>query len=319
MTRKLAILLFNDVEELDFVGPFEVFNAANKDSQEQHFNVYTVSEDGQAIKTRHNLRVIPDYSLADCPAPDILLVPGGFGSRAVLKNESVLEWIQMLAPRVERLLSVCTGALILAKAGLLEGLKATTHHCCFDELTPLAPTATVVKNVKYVDNGRVILSAGISAGINMSLYVVARLVGPAVALQAAQEMEYDWSGIDPAQEKIPYFVDPAKAPELTQLPGLETTILTGLHGEKMMMVLNATLPGQTVPLHTHPHEQIGMVYAGQAKLRIGDEERLVKKGDFYCIPADVPHGDTCLDDEPFVMLDIFYPIREDFVEKLKQM
>jgi quercetin dioxygenase-like cupin family protein len=87
----------------------------------------------------------------------------------------------------------------------------------------------------------------------------------------------------------------------------------------MMMVLNATLPGHTVPLHSHPHEQVGMVYAGEGKLRIGDEERIVKKGDFYCIPANVPHSDTCIGDEPFVMLDIFYPIREDFIKKLKQI
>jgi quercetin dioxygenase-like cupin family protein len=119
--------------------------------------------------------------------------------------------------------------------------------------------------------------------------------------------------------KIPYFVDPQEGLRITQMPGLETTILTGLHGEEMMMVLNATLPGHTVPIHSHPHEQIGMVYAGKALLRIGDEERLVENGDFYCIPANVPHGDTCIGDEPFVMLDIFYPRREDFIEKLKEL
>jgi quercetin dioxygenase-like cupin family protein len=117
--------------------------------------------------------------------------------------------------------------------------------------------------------------------------------------------------------KTPYFVDPSDAPVLTQMPGLETTVLTGLGGEKMMMVLNATLPGHTVPEHSHPHEQIGMVYAGKAVLRIGGEEREVERGDFYCIPAGVSHGDTCLSDEPFVMFDIFYPVREDFIEKLE--
>ena len=115
----------------------------------------------------------------------------------------------------------------------------------------------------------------------------------------------------------PYFPNPVDALRLNQMPGLETTILTGLQGEKMMMVLNATLPGHTVPLHAHPHEQIGMVYAGKAVLRIGDEERVVQQGDFYCIPADVLHGDTCIGDESFVMLDIFYPVREDFVKGVK--
>lgn len=120
------------------------------------------------------------------------------------------------------------------------------------------------------------------------------------------------------QEQIPYFPDPSVSPRMTQMPGLETTILTGLHGERMMMVLNATLPGHTVPLHTHPHEQVGVVYAGKARLRIGEEERIVEQGDFYCIPADVPHSDTCIGEEPFVMLDIFHPVREDFIEKLEQ-
>lgn len=120
-----------------------------------------------------------------------------------------------------------------------------------------------------------------------------------------------------SQTNIPYFPNPVDALRLNQMPGLETTVLTGLRGEKMMMVLNATLPGHTVPMHTHPHEQVGMMYAGKAALRIGDEERIVQQGDFYCVPADVPHGDTCIGDEPFVMLDIYYPVRDDFITRLK--
>lgn len=116
-------------------------------------------------------------------------------------------------------------------------------------------------------------------------------------------------------KKSAYFIDPHDAPQLLQMAGLETKILSGLHGEKMMMVLNSTLPGHTVPLHSHPHEQIGIVYAGEARLRIGEEERVVRKGDFYCIPGNVEHSDTTIGDEPFVMLDIFYPVREDFIAK----
>jgi quercetin dioxygenase-like cupin family protein len=116
-----------------------------------------------------------------------------------------------------------------------------------------------------------------------------------------------------AGRRVPYFIDPEKAPTFSQMQGLETTILTGLRGECMMMVLNATRPGYSVPPHSHPHEQIGMVHSGRAILRIGDEEREVGPGVFYCIPANVPHSDTALGDEPFVMLDIFYPVREDFV------
>lgn len=109
-----------------------------------------------------------------------------------------------------------------------------------------------------------------------------------------------------------------KAPKIRQFEGLETTILTGLHGEKMMMVLNATLPNHSVPEHSHPHEQVGMVWSGKAILKVGDEERIARKGDFYCIPAYVPHSDVCIGDKPFIMLDIFYPLREDFIQKLNQ-
>ncbi len=114
-----------------------------------------------------------------------------------------------------------------------------------------------------------------------------------------------------------YFINPEDAPKFTQMDGLETTVLTGLHGEKMMMAFNATLPGHSVPLHSHKHEQIGIIYSGKAKLRIGDEERIVERGDLYRIPAKVPHSDTCIGNEPFVMLDIFYPKRKDFIKKIK--
>lgn len=119
-------------------------------------------------------------------------------------------------------------------------------------------------------------------------------------------------------KKNSFFIDPSTQPQFKQMKGLKTTVLTGLHNEKMMMVLNTTLPGYTVPMHSHPHEQTGMIYAGKARLRIGDEERIVQTGDFYSIPPEVPHSDTCIGDEPFVMLDIFCPVREEFIEALKQ-
>ncbi len=120
------------------------------------------------------------------------------------------------------------------------------------------------------------------------------------------------------KRKITYFINPTSCPKIDQMTGLETTVLTGYNDEKMMMVLNATLPGHTVPMHSHPHEQVGMVYSGKAKLRIGDEEKVVQKGYFYCIPANIPHSDTCMGSEAIVMLDIFYPVRNDFIEKFRQ-
>ena len=115
-----------------------------------------------------------------------------------------------------------------------------------------------------------------------------------------------------------YFISLRNAPKIRMMKGLETTILTGLHEEKMMMVLSATLPSHSVASHSHPQEQIGIVYSGKAVLRIGDEKKSVKKGNFYRIPANVPHGDTCVGEKPFIMLDIFYPVREDFLQKLSR-
>jgi quercetin dioxygenase-like cupin family protein len=112
-----------------------------------------------------------------------------------------------------------------------------------------------------------------------------------------------------------YFLDPEACPWISPMAGLKTRVLTGLApDDNLMMVLSYTQPGATVSIHTHPNDQIGMVYAGRALLRIGDEEREVTKGSFYRIPANVPHGDTALGEEPFVMLDIFYPIRSTFVD-----
>jgi quercetin dioxygenase-like cupin family protein len=120
------------------------------------------------------------------------------------------------------------------------------------------------------------------------------------------------------EAQMQYFIDPSKAPKFSQRPGLETTFLTGLNGEKTMMALNTTLPGHTVEIHSHPHEQVGIIYSGQALSRIGGAERKVAKGDFYCIPSNIPHGDTCIGDEPFIMLDVFYPIRQDIIDKYKK-
>ena len=121
------------------------------------------------------------------------------------------------------------------------------------------------------------------------------------------------------KREIRHCIDPEDAVKLAQMPGLETTILKGLGGERMMMVLNATLPGHKVPVHSYPNEQIGVVYSGRAFWRIGDEEHLAEQGDSYCIAIDVPRGDRSIGDEPFVMLDIFHPVRADLIEKLLQV
>ena len=154
--------------------------------------VYTVAEKSEPIMARNQLSVNPGYTIMDCPEPHILLVPGDYGTRREMYNTTLIDWIKGRSREVELVLSVCTGALLLAKAGLLEGLAATTHHGAIDLLKEVAPNTTIQEDKRIVDNGRIIVSAGISAGIDMSLYVISKLLGKELALKTAQYMEYDW-------------------------------------------------------------------------------------------------------------------------------
>ncbi|MBI1257543.1 MAG: DJ-1/PfpI family protein [Chloroflexi bacterium] len=193
MVRNVAILVFDNVEVLDFAGPFEIFAVTGQRSGgEAPFNVYTVAEKLGTISARNNLIVQPHYTIDNCPAPDLFVIPGGFGSRAAMKNPVILDWVRQQHQRTELTLSVCTGAFVLATAGLLDGLQATTHFASYDVLADLAPNISVVRGVRYVDNGKVITSAGVQAGMDMSLYVVARLLGEEVARETAHYIEYVW-------------------------------------------------------------------------------------------------------------------------------
>lgn len=196
--RNLAILLFDDVEILDFAGPFEVFAITRDldDSETPLFNVYTVAEEPRPIVTRNGLSINPTYTLDECPKPHIFLVPGGQGTRTEVDNPAVIGWITGQAPDAELVLSVCTGALLLGKAGLLDGLDATTHHSAFEELAEVAPHTTLHRGRRYIDNGLLVTSAGISAGIDMSLYIIAKLHGKEQARQTAHDMEYNWQEND---------------------------------------------------------------------------------------------------------------------------
>lgn len=200
--RNVAILMFDDVEVLDFCGPFEVFSVTGKRDGSDPFNVYTVAEKTPTL-ARNALSVNPHYTFETCPQPDILVVPGGggkredgtlFGTRKEMHNEVLLAWLNILAPQTEHILSVCTGALLLAKAGLIENAAATTHHLAFDELRRVAPNANIREGERVVDSGKLIFSGGISAGIDASFYLVAKLLGKEAALETARYMEYNWSG-----------------------------------------------------------------------------------------------------------------------------
>lgn len=188
--RSLAILVFDEVEVLDFCGPFEVFSVASRFTDPPAFKVLTVAERPGPVLPRGGLSVNPHHLLPDCPHPDVLLVPGGQGTRQEMHNPTLIDWIRQASDRAELVLSVCTGALLLAKAGLLDGLEATTHHGAIDLLRQTAPNTIVHPDRRFVDNGRVVCSAGIAAGIDMSLHVVGRLLGQEVAARTARQMEY---------------------------------------------------------------------------------------------------------------------------------
>lgn len=202
MAYRTAILIFDEVEVLDFAGPFEVFSVTGRRRKLEPFDVYTVAERLAPVAARNGLGINPKYSFANCPPPDILVVPGGYGTRREMKNPVMLEWVARMAPSCDLLLSVCTGALVLGAAGLLDGREATTHFMAFDELRAVAPNAIIREGHRLVDNGNLILSAGVSAGIDMSLHVVARLLGVEVARETARYMEYEGDWEDPARPPV---------------------------------------------------------------------------------------------------------------------
>ncbi len=191
--RTVGILLFNEVEVLDFAGPFEVFSIATLlESNEKPFIVKTISENGELVTARNGLKVKPDYSFANHPSFDIVIIPGGFGAEQIeINNSSVIEWIKNQQSRVEFMTSICTGALLLAKAGILDGKKATTHWMDIDRLEQEFPNVSVQRDVKFVDEDSIITSGGISAGINMSFHLISRLLGKDVAIKTAKRMEYE--------------------------------------------------------------------------------------------------------------------------------
>jgi transcriptional regulator GlxA family with amidase domain len=195
MHRNVAILIFEDVELLDFAGPFEVFTSVSSvvTDDEPPFNVYTLGHHTAPLHTRYGLIVTPHYTLSNAPKPDIVVIPGGRGARKVMRDPVVLEWLKGVNEGTELTTSVCTGSLVLGAAGLLDGLQATTHHSAYDLLAEVAPSTTVIEGVRYVDNGRIITSAGVQAGMDMALHVVARLHGVETAHQTAHHIEYRWT------------------------------------------------------------------------------------------------------------------------------
>jgi len=193
--QRVGILIFPAVEVLDFCGPYEVFsvtrlNEERRREESSPFKVLLVAQSAEPVVATGGLRVIPDVRLETCPPLDILVVPGGWGTRKEISNQRLLTWISERAKQVETLTSVCTGAMLLGQAGLLDGRRATTHWRSLDRMRQSFPAVTVEDKLHVVEDGHVLTSAGISAGIDMALRVVARYFGEAVGRATARHMEY---------------------------------------------------------------------------------------------------------------------------------
>lgn len=193
--ERVGILIFPNVEVLDFCGPYEVFSVTRLHEERRReesspFEVLLVAERADPLAATGGLRVIPDATLETCPPLDILVVPGGWGTRQEISNQRVLTWIAERAKEVTTLTSVCTGAMLLGQAGLLDGRRATTHWRSLDWMRQSFPAVTVEDKLHVVEDGSVLTSAGISAGIDMALLVVARYFGEAVGRATARHMEY---------------------------------------------------------------------------------------------------------------------------------
>jgi transcriptional regulator GlxA family with amidase domain len=181
-----GVLLFDDAEELDFAGPWEVFTMARMEGD----RVVTIAERDQPIRAAKGLRVLPDHTLADAPPIDVLVVPGGEGTRREVENPAVLDWIKSAAANCTWVTSVCTGSYVLHAAGLVADRQVTTHWGFVDQLREQG-NVTVLENVRYGRDGNVVTAAGVSAGIDMSLWVVGQLYGIPHARVVQRLMEYD--------------------------------------------------------------------------------------------------------------------------------
>jgi transcriptional regulator GlxA family with amidase domain len=195
--KRVGILIFPDVEVLDFCGPYEVFCATRLDEERRReqpspFEICLVAQREDPVVASGGLRVLPDYTLETCPPLDVLLVPGGWGTRRELHNQLLVDWIAARGRQVETLTSVCTGAMLLGRAGLLDGRRATTHWRSLEWMRDTFPAVAVEDQLHVVEDVQVLTSAGISAGIDLALRIVARYHGEAVARATARHMEYPY-------------------------------------------------------------------------------------------------------------------------------
>jgi len=195
MTRKIGILIFDDVEELDFVGPWEVFTMGNEMAKRAGkpvpHDVFLVAEKDSPVRCAKGMRVLPDITTGKCAALDVLLVPGGQGTRREVDNAALLGWIANVAKDAQWVTSVCTGAMLLTAAGPARGKRVTTHWGFIDTLRSRNEAAEVLSHYRYVRDGNVVTAAGVSAGIDMALWLTGEWHGPDFARAVQRGMEYD--------------------------------------------------------------------------------------------------------------------------------
>jgi transcriptional regulator GlxA family with amidase domain len=187
----IGIHLFDDVEELDVAGPWEVLASWSRNFPADRFDVVTFADRSGPVVCAKGMRIVPDQLTSRLPRLDVLVYPGGRGTRPALRDAEHLEWVRRMRRETELMTSVCTGSLVYAAAGLLAGRPATTHHSALAELAALDPTVEVRGDARYVDDGDVVTSSGVSAGIDMALHLVDRLAGTDRARQVRRAIQYD--------------------------------------------------------------------------------------------------------------------------------
>jgi transcriptional regulator GlxA family with amidase domain len=202
MTRNVGIYIFDEIEVLDLGGPFEVFSTASRMKSRlppgaaKPFEVFTIADAIRPVRARGGLRLQPDFDIASHPAIDIFIVPGGVVT-AELKRGTIIEWIARTAAKSTITASVCTGAFLLGNAGLLTNKTTTTHWSDIEGFRAMFPGIPVQAEMRWVDAGTIVTSAGISAGLDMSLHLVARLEGEELAIRTARQMDYHWQRSQP--------------------------------------------------------------------------------------------------------------------------
>lgn len=193
MKRSVAILVYEGAEVLDFSGPFEVFAVTSELNDHALFDVSIMAATLAPVRSVNGMLVTPNKTYVDLPNPHILVLAGGSGSRKAMLDPNLLAWTREAARTAEVILSICSGARILGVLGMLANREVTTHHQVFEHLQEIEPTARLNRNARFVDTGKIITTGGISAGIDGSFHVVARLLGKAIAEKSAAYMEYSWA------------------------------------------------------------------------------------------------------------------------------